>query len=152
MAISDTRAAFLRQLAGVVLGILLGTGPGIARADSPVTETDLTAMKLIHYYPLPDRKLHGVDFQWSFQDRSFTVKKGDGAIPADLLATLLPGGEKADEVRGDWTLKDGSLVLSNIKAGKLEGRKDVRLSVYKTAPTVVRIGHTDSQYVFGIGD
>ncbi|MGL4554556.1 MAG: hypothetical protein ACRC33_25610 [Gemmataceae bacterium] len=106
-------------------------------------------MKLNHYYPLPDKKFHAADFEWSFKKGTFTVKKGKSAIPADLLGKLLVDGV-ADEVEGKWSLNGGNLVLSEIKAGKKEGRKEVHLSVFKTAPTVVRISYAGAQYVFGI--
>lgn len=58
----------------------------------------------------------------------------------------------ADEIRGLWKLEGGEgqrLVLTEIKAGDKIGKDNVSLRIYKTAPTVVRIG--EPQFVFGVG-
>ena len=151
MRTRDARIGWLSCCAALTFCLLGSSSVSFAQGNFTVAEADLVAMKLNHYYPLPEKKFHEVDFEWSFQKDTFSVKKGKAAIPADLLGKLLPKGETADEIVGKWTLKDGMLELSDIKAGKTEGRKDVSLAVYKTAPTVVRIGRNDGQYVFGIG-
>jgi hypothetical protein len=127
---------------------------GIAAASPPpgkfpVGEGDITAMRLNHYYD-PDKRLHEADFTWSFEKEAFTLKKGKANIPADLVEKLLPEGATADEIRGKWALTDGRLLLTEVRAGKREGRKEVSLSVYKTAAGVVRIGYGAPQYVFAI--
>lgn len=118
---------------------------------SPVSEADVVALSLNHYFT-PDDKSHEADFEWTFTKTDFVVKKGKGAIPADIIEKLLSKGATANEIRGKWKLADKGgrrLVLTEIKAGDLAGSKEVNLSIYKTAPSVVRIG--EPQYVFGIG-
>ena len=133
---------------------LLFAAPGIARAQpySPVSAENVVDLKLNHYFT-PDKKSHAADFVWTFTKSEFVLKKGTRAIPADLIDKLLGMGATAEEIRGKWQVladKDGQrLVLTEISAGAKIGRKDVSLSIYKTAPTVVRIG--EPQYVFGIG-
>jgi hypothetical protein len=114
-----------------------------------VAEGDITAMKLDHYYG-PDKRLREADFTRSFEKEAFTLKKGKANIPADLVEKLLPEGAAADEIGGRWALRDGRLLLTEVRAGKQEGRKEVSLSVYKTAAEVVRIGYGAPQYVFAI--
>ena len=118
---------------------------------SPVIEADVVVMTLNHYFT-PDKKSHAPDFEWAFTKTEFVLKKGKGAIPADLLEKLFPTGTTADEIRGKWKLEDKigqRLVLTEIKAGDKARNKDVSLIIYKTAPTVIRIGQP--QYVFGLG-
>ena len=140
-------------VAALLVISLLFLAPGRVSAQgqySPVTESDMAVLKLNHYFT-PDDRPHEVDFQWTFTKTEFVIKKGTGAIPADLRRQLLPKGATADEIRGQWTLTekgDKRLLLSGIKAGDQDGNKDVSLRIYKTAPTVVRIG--EPQYVFGI--
>jgi hypothetical protein len=130
---------------------LLALGAQAAQGQySPVTKAEVTALALNHYFT-PDNKSHRPDFAWTFTQTEFVIKKGKGAIPADLHDRLLPEGTTADEIRGKWSLagKDGQkLVLTGIKAGDNSGKKEVSLTIYKTAPTVVRIG--EPQYVFGL--
>ncbi len=123
--------------------------PTVAQGDFPVTEADITAMTLNHYFTA-DKTSHEADFSWSFTKDGFALKKGKASIPSDLAAKLLPEGASANEIEGKWALKNGMLVLTQIKAGKREGRKEVGLSVYKTAPIVVRIGYDSPQYVFAV--
>lgn len=147
---SNLRLNMLSWLVVPVICLLSTSSVSLAQGNFPLTNADLCAMKLIHYYPLPDKSLHEVDFEWTFGQETFTVKKGKAAIPADLMSKLLPQGETADEITGKWTLTGGKLVLSEIKAGTKPGRKNVGLAIYKTAPTVVRIGYDDGQYVFAV--
>lgn len=119
---------------------------------SPLTDANIVSLNFNHYFT-PDRKAHDADFEWTFTKTEFVLKHGKGAIPADLLERLMPAGTTADEIRGQWKLGDAKegqrLVLTEIKAGEKAGNKGVSLIIYKTAPTVVRIGQP--QYVFGIG-
>ncbi|MBI3860781.1 MAG: hypothetical protein HY290_02675 [Planctomycetia bacterium] len=121
---------------------------------TPVTEADVLAIKLIHYFSA-DRKHHTGDFEWSFTKTEFVVRKGKGAIPADLLDKLLVNKAGADEIQGKWKLAEAAggkgkeLVFTAIKAGAQNGRKEARLPIYRTAPTVIRIG--EPQYVFARG-
>jgi hypothetical protein len=142
----------------IAAGLLLAGG-GRANAQGQyreVTAEDVLASQLNHYFSA-DKKSHQPDFTWSFTKDEFILKAGAGAIPADLVKRLLPAGVKADEIRGKWKLisQDGRhLVLTDILAtdssgGEVLGNKEAKLIIYRTAPTVVRIG--DPQYVFGIG-
>jgi hypothetical protein len=121
--------------------------------QAPVTETDVVAATLLHYFTR-DRAHHPADFEWTFTETDFVLKKEVGTIPADLLGRLLPAGTTADEIRGKWKLareKDQPgqrLVLSEIKVGDRALKKEVRLAIYRTAPTVIRIG--EPQYVFAL--
>jgi hypothetical protein len=129
--------------------LLLAAAPASAQGNFKVTEEDIPKLKLNHYFTA-DKKAHDADFEWTFTATTFTVKKGAGAIPAHVLDTLLPDGATADEVTGGWKLVDGALVLSDVTAGKREGRKGVKLAVFKTAPTVVRVS-CPHQAVFALG-
>ena len=138
----------------LVVGSLLFVALESVRAQeaySPVNETDIVALKFNHYFT-PDKKSHAPDFEWTFTEKEFILRKGTGNISTDLLEKMLPKGSMADTIRGKWKLvnKDGQrLVLTEIKAGEMSSKKEVNLVIYKTAPTVVRIG--EMQYVFGIG-
>ena len=136
-------------------GVLVGSGRADAQGQyREVTAEDVLALKLNHYFT-PDNKGHEPDFAWSFTKDEFVLKSAAGAIPADLVKRLLPAGAKADEIRGKWKLANSrQLVLTDILAtdssgGEVLGNKEAKLIIYRTAPTVVRIG--DPQYVFGIG-
>jgi hypothetical protein len=131
-----------------VIGLLSQPLPSHAQGNFSVVEKDIPALKLNHYYTA-DKKMHEADFDWTFTKDTFTLKKGKGAIPAHLLNELLPDGVTADEIQGKWKFQGGKLVLSEIKAGKKDGRKEASLSIFKTAPTVIRIGFTP-QYVFAL--
>lgn len=118
---------------------------------SPVSEANVVALTLNHYFTA-DEKTHEPDFAWTFTKTDFVVKKGKGAIPADIIEKLLSKRTTADEIRGKWKLADKGgqrHVLTEIKADDEAGRKEVNLRIYKTAPSVVRIG--EPQYVFSIG-
>ena len=128
--------------------LVLVAAPAFAQGNFKVTEDDIPKLKLNHYFT-DNKKSHDADFEWSFTKTAFTVKKGKGAIPAHVLDTLLPDGATADEVTGNWKFVDGELVLSDIKAGKADGRKEVKLGIFKTAPTVVRV-NCPHQAVFAV--
>ncbi|MEO2090555.1 MAG: hypothetical protein ABGY75_13805 [Gemmataceae bacterium] len=135
------------MLRSMLLTVLLAA-PASAQGNFRVAEADIPRLKLNHYFTA-DKKAHEADFEWTFTKTGFTVKKGRGAIPTPLLDTLLPDGTTVDEVTGNWKFADGQLVLSDIKAGKVNGRKDVKLGVFKTAPTVVRV-NCPHQAVFAV--
>lgn len=123
---------------------------------APVTADDVIAMKFNHYYT-PEKKAHDADFEWTFTEQEFVVKKAKGSIPGDLLEKLLPKDMQADEIRGEWKVekKDGlMLILTKIKVGgekdkeKKDGLEEAAFNIYRTAPTVIRVG--EPQYVFGL--
>ncbi len=134
----------------IVFGSLIGTWRATAQGTyAPVTDADVGALKLNHYFSA-DRKSHEPDFEWSFTKSDFVIKKGAGKIPSDLLSKLLGDWDAADEIRGKWKLTEGKgpkeLVFTEIKVGAQFGMKEARLPIYRTAPTVIRIG--EPQYVF----
>ena len=139
---------------GFVVCCLMFLDSGVVDAQgkfSSVTDANVVDLKLNHYYT-PDQKPHDTDFEWTFTNTEFVLKKGKGPIPSDLMMKLLPEEMATDEIRGLWKLEGGDgqrLVLTKIKAGDKIGKDNVSLRIYKTAPTVVRIG--EPQYVFGVG-
>lgn len=148
-------AAFV-AVALLVGGTLRGQG-----AYAPVTAADVVAMRLMSHFD-PDGKPREPAFHWTFtNDGGFVVKKGAEPIPEHLLKTLLgpaPDRRTADEVRGKWAL-DGDLVLTDIRAGEAAGAARVRLQIFRTAPTVIRINDwqesadgkkTKVQYAFAV--
>lgn len=137
----------------LVLAVSLHASGALCPAQGKfrLADTDIQGMRFGHYFPLPERKYHDVDFEWTFQKDTFTLKKGKSPIPAELQSALLEADEHADHIEGTWQLKGGTLLLTNIKAGTAKARTEASLGVYKTAPTVVRIGVAEAQYVFGTG-
>jgi hypothetical protein len=135
----------IRLVAALVLaGVANGQGD-----YAPVTAADVPTLKLNHYFT-PDMKGgRTADFEWTFTKDGFTIKKGKAAIPADLVGKLLGEKAAADEITGKWTVDAGQLVLTDVKAGETKGKESVKLRIYRTAPTVVRVG--EPQYVFGVG-
>jgi hypothetical protein len=140
----------------LVVSTLLGAGlwrliaPRPVLVTAPVTEAEVVNLRLDHYFT-PDRQAHEPDFEWTFTETDFVLKRATGPIPADLLAQLPPAHPTADEIRGKWRLaKDGQqLILMGITAGEKGGKAAVTLLIYKTASSIVRIG--EPQYVFSIG-
>lgn len=116
---------------------------------APVTNDDVVTMKLHHYFN-KDKKSRERDFEWTFADTGFVIKPGSGAIPEDLVEKLLPEGTEAKEITGKWSIdsKTGEIVFTEIRAGDFAGRENVRCPLYRTAPTVIRLG--DPQYVFAL--
>ena len=134
---------------GLVAALVLA---GVAYAQgkyAPVTADDLPQLKLNHYFTTEKMSGRPADFDWTFTRDTFTIKKGKAPIPADLLGKLLPEKATAEEITGKWKLDDGHLVLTDIKAGDVKGKESVKLPIYRTAPTVVRVG--DPQYAFAVG-
>jgi len=140
----------------IAFGLLVGLVTNVFGQGnfSPVSESNVQALKLNHYFTA-DKKAHDADFEWTFGKTQFVIKKGKSPIPTDLIEQLLPKAATADEIRGTWKLaSEGSqkLVLIDIqfgdKASEKPGNQEARLVIYKTAPRVVRIG--ELQYVFGI--
>jgi hypothetical protein len=151
--ISHSRRIDLFALTTVCL-FAAGEGQILAQGSfNGVSDDEVRNMKMFVYYTA-DKQAHDPDFEWTFTKTDFTLKAGKGDIPVDLQEQLLPKGSPAKEIRGKWQLEDRDgkqLVLSEIQAGddKEPQKKTVALPIYKTAPTVVRVGKL--QYVFGIG-
>lgn len=137
----------------LVVGCLLAAGSceHASLVAVPVTEAEVANLKMDHYFT-PDRKRHDADFEWTFTKTGFVLKKARGPIPADLLGELLSRNTPADEIRGVWRLhKDGSLILTGIKAGEERGKEDATLLLYKSASAIARMDIGESQYVFIVG-
>ena len=130
----------LRMLiaASMIVGILVAFTSRADAQEFTVAEADLPKLKLRHYFTNA-KGSHEPDFEWTFTKTSFTIKKGTGPIPLHLTKMLLPEGVMADEITGNWTLKEGKLNLAKIQAGDKAGKKEVSLPIFKTAPIVVRI-------------
>jgi len=141
-------ASLVRGVAVVAVSLAAIEAPAQGRYE-PVTEDDVQLIKLNHYFSA-DKKHHDPDFEWTFTKGEFRIRKGMGEIPVDLRKLLLPEGVLAAEIRGKWKIdaEKSQLVLTGIKHGKQDGRKEVRLPIYRTAPTVIRIG--DPQHVFSV--
>lgn len=101
-------------------------------------------------YDTANKKGQQADFEWQFLKDEFVVKKGKGAIPADLISKLLSNMTTADEIRGKWAIGNGgqNLILTEIKTGETAGNKKVTLTIEQTGIGVIRIG--DPEYVFGL--
>ncbi|MES2571529.1 MAG: hypothetical protein V4710_15930 [Verrucomicrobiota bacterium] len=138
---------FFVTLAAVAC-FITGGNAAAQGAYAPVNPSDITSLKLNHYFSA-DKKHHQPDFKWSFTSTEFTLQKGTGSIPSDLLAKLLAAGGTSEAISGKWRLENGELVLTDFKAAEKTASKEVRLSIYRTAPTVIRIGH-GIQYVFEV--
>lgn len=129
--------------------VLLGCASlALAQPYAPVTEKDIPQLQLNHYFT-PDNKSFMKDFEWTFTKADFVIKKGKAAIPGELLKRLLADGTKADEIRGKWQLDKGDIVLKNLEADGKAVKGEARYRIYRTAPTVIRLG--EPQYVFGVG-
>ena len=128
--------------------MLLAAGGGASAQGTykPVTDADVVAMRMMHHFDA-DGNAKDPAFEWSFtKDGKFVVKQGTESIPAHLLKTLLkaPPADKAaevEEITGKWKVKDGQLVLTDIKAGDAEGVKKAEFHIYRSAPTVIRVDH-----------
>jgi len=149
--------ALFSQSTALATAILLcvAHNPVLAQGDySPVDEEDVLAMRLNHYFT-PEKQGREADFEWRFFKDGFVIRSAKGSIPTDLRDKLITKGATAEEIQGKWqvTAKEGrQLVLSEIRVGKKpadKSGKKVSFNIYRTAPTVVRVGQP--QYVFGIG-
>ena len=142
---------------GIVATCLLASSSAMLGQGqySEVTAKDVVALQLNHYFTA-DKKGHQPEFTWTFTKYEFAIRAGEGGIPADLMKRLLPPGAKAIEIRGKWSLASnpGQITFSDIlgtdaSGGEVLGNKETKYHIYRTAPTVVRIG--EPQYVFGVG-
>ena len=137
--------------AGILLIVAAVAGvQSIASAQgkyAEVTRDDVLAMKLNHYFT-PDKRGRQTDFEWRFSADGFVIRKTKGAIPDDLAQKFLGEAPAADEIQGKWRVDNGRIVFTDIKAGDQKGRDEVKLRVYRTAPTVIRLG--EPQYVFEV--
>jgi hypothetical protein len=136
--------------ARLVLLLLVALAAGLsAQGNFDVKDEHIAGMKLNHYFTA-DNKHRTPEFAWEFVKDGFTVKKGKNAIPTHITDQLLGAGVTADEITGKWKLADGKLELTGIKAGDKAGKEKVSLTVFRTAPTVVRV-NAPSQHVFVTG-
>ena len=158
------RRRFIHVMAFGAVFLLAGNTLRGQGTYAPVTAADVVAMRLMQHFDA-DGKAREPAFHWTFaKDGSFVVKKGAEAIPDKLLKTLLkPAAGRpaaADEVRGNWAVDGGQLVLTDIRAGEAAGAAKVHLDVYRSAPTVIRVDDRQEgpdgkrakvQYTFVVG-
>lgn len=140
------------SLAIIAAAVLVLTAAyAAAQGDyTPLTDDEVTGLRFNHYFTA-DKRHHAADFLWKFTKGEFVIQKGKGAVPAELCKKLSVPGD-AVQISGKWRLAGESgqeLVLSEIAVGGKVKMHSVRLPIYKTAPTVVRIG--EPQYVFALG-
>lgn len=127
-------------------GVLAQAGFDYAK----VTAEDMLALQFNHYFSV-DRKGHEADFEWSFTQKGFAMKEAKGPIADYLTKTLALDAEKVKRVEGKWKLVTKSnggqaIVFTDIKADGKPVANEVEMSIYRTAPTVIRIG--EPQHVF----
>lgn len=147
--IHKTKGKQMIRLAACLIVILVWCDSQVFGQGSyaDVTAEDVVALKLNHYFT-SDKKSREADFLWAFTRDDFVIKKGKGAIPVELSAKLLQKGEATDEIKGKWRVKQGKLILSAIPQREGSPKQEVALNIYRTAPTVIRIG--EPQYVFEV--
>lgn len=145
-----TPASALAAVAAVAL-LVASHSPLRAQGDyAPVEDEDVLAMRLNRYFTA-EKKGREADFEWRFFKDGFVIKSGRNPIPADLQEKLVKKGATVDDISGKWRIeKEGSrrLVLTDIVVGKKPLKTKASFRIYRTAPTVVRVG--EPQYVFGI--
>jgi hypothetical protein len=142
----------LLVLAGLFASALVSPASPVGKYP-PVTSGEVPQLKLHHYHPDRGQMGRPADFEWTFTKDGFTLRKRMGPIPEDLRKKLLPDGASADEITGTWAIVKGprgeqEIVFTGIRAGDRPGREKATYHIYKTAPTVVRIG--EPQYVFSL--
>lgn len=133
----------------LILAMGLISAPVQARAQGhyePVVAGDLVGAKFNHYYDANMKAVIPPDFSWNFTATNLTIRAGKGAIPADLLMQLAGGMKDVKLIEAGWKLTAGELVVSGIRLDGKPTRTMAKLSVFRTAPTVIRIGV--HQYVF----
>jgi hypothetical protein len=89
------------------------------------------------------------EFVWAFSQHGFAIKGNDGPIPQDVLDAVLGEGSEARLIEGKWELAGPALILSEIRADNVGGFAEVRLKMFLTGPSVVRVNLGGSQYVLG---
>jgi hypothetical protein len=73
-------------------------------------------------------------FQLTFTADHFQMKGAGGPIPAEVLATVLGAGKKAEKIEGRWDLAAGKLTLTEIRADGRPGSQEVVLRPFRTGP------------------
>ncbi|MFO0960510.1 MAG: hypothetical protein U0800_24260 [Isosphaeraceae bacterium] len=133
-----------------------GLCPAMAQSPAggryPSVRADQVVRLRLEGYDTPDGRSHEADFEWTFSRDGFVVKKGKGAIPADLSKKLLSEGVTTGEIRGKWALENGGqdLVLTGIKAGDTAGKGKVTMVIEQTGAGIFRVG--SPEYRFGLKD
>ena len=150
MSLSLRRLALPATLIAL-LSLVASTAWAVQGQYSPVTEADLPKLSLNHYFT-PEGKAAEQKFVWTFAaDGTFEAKEGDGGLPLDLRKRLTGSEAAAKKLTGEWKLEAGQIVFSEVEAdGKpVTPATSASYRIYRTAPTVIRIG--EPQYVFGVG-
>jgi hypothetical protein len=129
----------------LAVGSVEGDGP---IGYSQVTQADLPLLSLNHYFDA-NGKSPGTKFVWTFAaDGTFDVQPGEAGIPLDLRQRLAGDVAEAKQISGKWKLEGRMIRFSEVK---IDGKpatpeEQASYSIYRTAPTVIRIG--EPQYVF----
>jgi hypothetical protein len=88
-------------------------------------------------------------FVGAFSQDGFVIKGEGGPVPRDVLDAILGKGREARLIEGKWELTRSALILSGIRADDVDGFADVRLKVFLTGPSLVRMSFGGRQYVLG---
>ncbi|HVJ80980.1 MAG TPA: TlpA disulfide reductase family protein [Planctomycetia bacterium] len=130
-----------------LVGAVVAGPPKLGTGYSPVVATDLERCVLNHYFT-PERSYSLADFEWKFSAAGFVIASGAAPVPKHLVDLLVGEGKAASKIEGKWKLTGrGGLVLFDLAVdGAKKELPEKTLAVYRTAPTVVRIG--DPQHVF----
>lgn len=129
-----------------LLAVLFVAQAASAMPYQAVTAEDMPKFKLNHYFN-KENKSTLLDFDWTFdKDGTFKMEAKE-ALPVHLRELLLSKDSKAKALTGKWAIANGEITFTEIKAGDEKGVEKAKMHVYRTAPTVIRIG--EPQYVFG---
>lgn len=135
-------------------GGALAAGPAPGFDYAAVTETDVPRMKFAHFFD-EQKQFHDAAFAWTFDaDGTFRIAAGKKAIAGELCRRLLGEAVEVQEITGRWRLVPGNnggvliRFLEVVADGKERQTEDATYRIYRTAPTVVRIG--EPQYVFSL--
>lgn len=112
----------------------------------PVTESQLRAAKLIHYYTEQDKMVQPPDFTWQFEKDHLKIAAGSGPIPRDLTDQLAPGANQPTTIEARWKI---AWPLLLIELTRIDGKPvtgHAQLPMMCTAASLVRIGKR--QYCF----
>ena len=130
-----------------LLGAVVAGPPTPGTGYSPVVAADLERCVLNHYFT-PTRNGVAADFEWKFSADGFTMAKGVVPVPKHLVDLIVGEGKSAAKIEGKWKLgASRELVLFDFSVdGSKQDLPEKTLPIYRTAPTVVRIG--EPQHVF----
>lgn len=136
----------------IVIGFLFTVDAKAAEPGryKPITKEEIPRLELAYYYT-PDKDYRKPDFAWKFREGKFALAAEESQVPEELMQRLLGKNVTPGKVRGRWELIDDNgmkLVLFSIVADGHKIKRKVILPIYRTAPTVIRIGNP--QLVFTV--